>query len=232
MSLIIPFIYYSGITGWNGYLFYSRNSINIVLDGNIQEYDILFSAGKGLNALYSKGSGLIEMQVRFRNIQVNYFHPDGFYAVMGGVSGKWGKFFLGFNSDARPSLDILLDRTFRKGRYGLRIRSSGRYYGGYDVPLERGEAWGYRRHEIRAQVVYSVMLLGSYRLMERVLYAGFMPVGKKGVDLLAGVQYFNGHISTGAGVRFIYPVLGSFHVFAGVEPASGRWDIFVGVGNF
>ncbi len=232
MYLLFPFIYYSGITGWNGYLYYSRGFTSMIFDGNSAEYDLSFSAGDGLDIRYSKGVELSQFQIRFLNVQVNYFHPDEFYTIMGGVYGRWGKFFLGIDSNWKPSVDVLLHKSFRRGKYGLRLRGMGRYYGGYPVPLSRMDAWGYRRNEIRNPVAYSITIMGSYRLMEQVLYAGFMPVGKRGVDLLAGVQLFEGHISLGVGIRLLYPVIGSFHVLAGMEPASGRWDIFVGLGDF
>jgi len=231
MSLILPFIYYSGITGWNGYLYYSRQFTSIVLDGNLREHDIHFSFRDKLNLHYSKGSGLIRFGILFRNVEVIYFYPDEFYSVMGGIRGRWGKLFLGINSDLKPSLSVFLEKGTRWNEFGVRIRGMVEYHGGYEVPLGRRDAWGYRRHEIRDPVAYSIMLMGSYRLVERVVYAGFMPVGKKGMDLLIGVQYFNEHVSAGTGIRFFYPVLGSFHIFAGVEPASGRWDLFLGMGE-
>ncbi len=232
MALIFPFVYYSGITGWNGYLYYSRGFTSIVLDGNVGEHDVRFSVGDGMDALYSRGADLLRIRIRFLNVLVNYFHPDDFYTVMGGVYGKWGGIFAGVNSNFEPSVDILMDRAFRKGKYGLRIRGVGRYYGGYDVPLERIDTWGYGRNELRRPFAYSVALIASYRLMEEVLYAGFMPVGRRGLDLLLGAQHFDGHLSVGAGIRLFYPVIGSFHIMVVMEPASGRWDVLVGIGDF
>ena len=232
MSLFLPFVYYSGITGWNGYLYYSRNSTSIVFDGNSVGYDVFISAGDGLNVRYSRGEDLRYLRIRFLNVQVNYFYPDNFYTLMGGVYGKWGMLFLGVGPNFEPSVDALLERTFRMGRYGLHVRGVGRYYGGYEVPLERIYAWGYGRNEIRNTFAYSITLIASYRLMEKVLYAGFMPVGKRGMDLLMGIQYFDRHLSVGAGVNLFYPIIGSFSLFIGMEPSSGRWDTFVTIGGF
>ena len=231
MTLILPFVYYSGLTGWNLYLYFFRRSTAVVLDGNFHEHDLVFSVGDNMRLRYSRGSGISEMEIRFLNVRVDYLYPQGFYAVMGGIYTGGLEAFLGFSSEWKPSVYISFDRRWKRGRFEIRVRGVGKYYGGYSIPLGRVDSWGYRRLEVRGPVAYSISLLGYYTLRESVVYAGFMPVGKRGMDLIVGGQYFNGRLSVGGGLRFFYPVIGNLSLFIGVNPASRRWDVFVGAGR-
>ena len=232
MTFVIPFVYYSGITGWNGYLFYLKNSTTVQIEGNLQEHELLFQANRDLRVAYSKGSGLLGLEVLFKNAKVVYFYPEDFYALMGGIFNRWGELFVGFTSDLKPSISLSFRTGWGSGGRGIKLKGMGKYYGGYEIPLDRKDAWGYHRYEIRNPVAYSITLIGHYRLMEQIIYAGFVPVGKRGLDLLIGVQYFDDRLSLGAGFRVFYPVVGSFYILAGMEPASRRWDMSVGVGEF
>lgn len=229
MYLLLPFVYYSGLTGWNGYLYFQKSSFSTYVNGNRSSFDMGFSYGDMDFTLVSSSYGR-SMDIRFAYSRFYYLSDSSIYVFALGISRKNYSLFAGVSSMGRPAIFSRIRYPLKFHRLRLFTSLSFRTVGGFFTPYRREEAWGFDRYGLKGEYVLSGTFVLSIPLWSRVVYAGLFPAGEKGVDLLLGYQISKLHNAYGAGIRFRYPVIGSFTLFFTYNPARNTWDTFAGTG--
>ena len=232
MYLIFPFIYYSGLTGWNGYLYFHRNGLDFRVDGNPVSYDISFSY-EDMEILFESSPYGRSLDLRFGYSRIYYLSDSSIYVFALGKENRYYSLFVGVSSLRRPAIFFRASGGFQffdviKFYPSLTFRTIGGFY----TPFRREEAWGFDRNQLRDDYVLSATLLSHLRLWRRVIYAGIVPVGQKGMDLVFGFQISKMHRAYAVGLKIYYPVVGSFSILVAYNPTGKVWDVFAGVGSF